>query len=76
MAGENKAVCTLFSYDPGAGGFTHYGPLEVDETPYYAWRPHRFGAMAAGLNGTLYPGEEDRRGHLFILIPLLRPAEP
>jgi hypothetical protein len=76
VAGENKAVCTLFSYDSGAGGFTHYGPLEVDETPYYSWRPHRFGAMAAGRDGTLYLGEEDRRGHLFILIPLLQPAKP
>ncbi|HLA40861.1 MAG TPA: hypothetical protein VJ417_12740 [Candidatus Glassbacteria bacterium] len=72
VAGENKVGCTLFSYDPVSGGFTHYGPLEVDETPYYAWNPARFGAMAAGLDGTLYLGEEDRRGHLFIVVPLLR----
>ncbi len=76
LAGEDKAVCTLFSYDPRGGGYTHYGSLDVDETPYYAWRPQRFGAMATGLDGTLYLGEEDRRGHLFFLVPLLRPARP
>jgi hypothetical protein len=76
LAGEDKSVCTLFSYDPKGGGYTHYGPLDVDETPYYAWSPQRFGAMAAGMDGTLYLGEEDRRGHLFILIPLLRSARP
>jgi len=72
VAGENKVGCTLFSFDPVTGGFTHYGPLEVDESPYYAWNPARFGALAAGLDGTLYLGEEDRRGHLFIVVPLLR----
>ncbi len=76
LAGEDQAICTLFSYDPQGGGYTHYGPLNVDETPYYAWRPQRFGAMVTGLDGTLYLGEEDRRGHLFFLIPSLRPVKP
>jgi len=76
LAGEDKAVCTLFSYDPRGDGFTHYGSLDVDESPYYAWRPQRFGAMATGLDGTLYLGEEDRRGHLFFLVPILRLARP
>ncbi len=77
VAGEDKAICTLFSFDPGRGGYTHYGPLDVDETPYYSWRPQRFGAMVTGLDGTLYLGEEDRRGHLFILIPIQRtPVQP
>jgi len=75
IAGEDKAICTLFSFDPRRGGYTHYGPLDVDETPYYAWRPQRFGAMVTGLDSTLYLGEEDRRGHLFILIPIQRTTD-
>ena len=56
VAGEDKAICTLFSYGPHGGGYTHYGPLDVDETPYYAWRPQRFGAMATGSRWHPLPG--------------------
>jgi hypothetical protein len=77
LAGEDHVVCTLFRYDPQDGAYTHFGPVDVDETPYYAWRPQRFGAMVTGLDGTIYFGEEDRRGHLFFLIPPMRePREP
>lgn len=76
LAGEDHIICTLFCYDPKDGGYTHFGPVDVDETPYYAWRPQRFGAMITGLDGTIYFGEEDRRGHLFFLFPPLRePSE-
>jgi len=71
-AGESHIGCTLFSYDPKYGGFQHYGPIEVDRSPYYAWYPYNFGAMTTGLDGTIYLGEEDRRGHLYFFIPIPR----
>lgn len=71
-AGETEKGCTVFSYAPLGGGYTHYGPVEVDRSPLYAWNPHNFGAMATGLDGTIYLGEEERKGHLFIMIPLDR----
>ena len=69
VAGESHIGCTLFSYDPRSGGFEHYGPLEVDRSPYYSWNPQNFGAATTGLDGTIYLGEEERKGHLFYFIP-------
>ena len=70
VAGEDNVGCTLFSYDPVNRSFEHYGPVIVDRSPYYAWYPCRFEACATGLDGTIYLGESDRKGHLFFLIPL------
>ncbi|MBW7996912.1 MAG: hypothetical protein FVQ81_10180 [Candidatus Glassbacteria bacterium] len=75
VAGENEKGCTLFHYEPCGGGYTHYGPLEVDRSPIYAWNPHNFSTIVTGLDGTLYLGEEERKGHLFIVIPLDRRSE-
>lgn len=72
VAGERHIGCTLFSYDPRNSAFDHHGPLEVDRSPYYAWNPYNFGAMTTGLDGTIYIGEEERKGHLFLFIPLSR----
>jgi len=59
----------LFCYDPGKGRFKVLGGVEVDRSPYYSWRAHQFDAMVTGDDGTIYLGESDRRGHLFLYIP-------
>jgi len=68
-AGEDRIGCTFFSYDPAEGAYQHLGHIAVDRSPYYAWYPHRFGASTAGLDGTIYLGESDRKGHLYFLLP-------
>ena len=68
-AGEDRIGCTFFSYDPAEGAFQHLGHIAVDRSPYYAWYPHRFGASTTGLDGTIYLGESDRKGHLYFLLP-------
>ncbi len=69
IAGEDRIGCTLFCYDPEKGGFQHLGPLQVDRSPYYAWYPLRFDSATAGLDGTIYLGESDRKGHLYLIMP-------
>ncbi len=61
--------CTLFSFDPATGGFESLGMPIVDRSPYYYWRGYQFDAMTAGLDGTIYMGESERRSHLFLFIP-------
>jgi hypothetical protein len=76
-AGEDRIGCTFFVYDPAEGSYHHLGHVSVDRSPYYAWNPHRFGASATGLDGTIYLGESDRKGHLYFVLPVGRPkSEP
>ncbi len=70
MVGEKYSGCTLFSFDQGSRGFTRHGPLLVDRSPYYAWNPHQFEASTTGLDGTVYLGESDRKGHLYFFFPI------
>ncbi len=71
MAGERSAAwpCQAYCYDPREGGFIELGLLIVDRSPHYYWRGYQFDAMAVGLEGTLYLGESERRGHLFLFLP-------
>ncbi len=71
-AGEDRIGCTIFSYDPLDGAYQHFGHIAVDRSPYYAWYPHRFGASTTGLDGTVYFGESDRKGHLYFILPIPR----
>jgi hypothetical protein len=84
LAGEFERTCRLFSYNPGDdGGFSSFGPLAVDRSPYYARRPYQFDAMTVGSDGAIFCGESDRGGGLFIFLPgpapfdgNLNPANP
>lgn len=74
LCGETDMMCKLYSYDPeGEGGFHDLGILAVDRSPYYAKRAYRFDAMAVGVDGTLFIGESDRRGKLFLHLPVSEP---
>ncbi len=71
FAGERKGAlpCKLFRFDPQSGSYTDMGTLVVDRSPYYHWRGYQFDAMTAGPDGTLYFGESERCGHLWIFMP-------
>jgi len=70
LCGEFEEPCKLYSYDPsGKEGFRQWGVLAVDRSPYYAKRAYQFDAMTAGIDGTLFLGESDRRGALFLFTP-------
>jgi hypothetical protein len=69
IAGERKDRCRFFCYDPQKSGYTDFGIIEVDRTPYYLWMGKQFDAMATGLSGTIYIGESERKSHLFIFYP-------
>lgn len=84
ITGEFERACKLHSYDlSGKEGFRELGPFSVDRSPYYAKRAYQFDAMAVGQDGTVFCGESDRRGKLFLYIPgddkfkgVLNPTNP
>lgn len=69
LGGDRHGVNLLFAHDPQAGSFDVLGSLEVDRSPYHAWRAHQFDAMVTSRDGTIFMGESDRGGHLFFYIP-------
>jgi hypothetical protein len=68
ICGETDMVSKLYRYDR-SGGFRDFGTLAVDRSPYYAKRAYRIDAMAVGPDGTLFLGESDRRGKLYLYTP-------
>lgn len=74
ICGETDLMCKFYRYDlGGAGGFHDLGVLAVDRSPYYAKRAYRFDALAVGHDGTVFLGESDRRGKLFLYTPGAEP---
>jgi outer membrane protein assembly factor BamB len=71
MAGERKPnkPCQLYTYDPNTAGYKNIGILQVDRSPYYMHQGYQFDAMTLGNDGTIFFGESDRRGTLFMYIP-------
>ena len=69
IAGERKDHCHFFCYNPQSGGYTDFGIINVDRTPYYVWMGKQFDAMVTGLDGTIYIGESERKSHLFLFYP-------
>ncbi len=69
IAGERKDHCHFFCYNPQSGGYSDFGIINVDRTPYYVWMGKQFDAMVTGLDGTIYIGESERKSHLFLFYP-------
>ena len=85
ICGEKDNVCRLFSYDLSENeeGFSDYGVLGVDRSPYYAKIGYQFDAMVTAADGTIFIGESDRRAKLFFYLPggnivpgVLNPTNP
>jgi hypothetical protein len=70
ITGEFERYCKLHIYDlTGKNGFSELGVFAVDRSPYYSRRAYQFDAMAIGIDGTVFCGESDRGGKLYIYIP-------
>lgn len=70
IAGELGEPCKLYSYNTNMKeGFRNWSYLSVDRSPYYQKRAYQFEAMATGIDGTIFIGESDRRGKLFLFLP-------
>lgn len=70
ISGELERSCKLHTYDlAGQKGFRELGNFSVDRSPYYAKRAYQLDAMAIAADGTVFCGESDRGGKLFIYIP-------
>lgn len=70
ITGELEKSCKLHTYDiTGKEGFRELGPFAVDRSPYYAKRAYQFDAIAVGRDGTVFCGESDRDGKLFLYLP-------
>jgi len=84
LCGQIQEPVKLYSYDlAGRRGFEDLGVLAVDRSPYYAKRAYQFDAMTTGIDGTIFLGESDRRGSLFLFFPggrgfdgVLNPSNP
>ena len=69
ITGEFERSCKLHSYSPSTGAFAELGPFAVDRSPYYSRRAYQFDAMAVGADGTIFCGESDRGGKLYLYLP-------
>ncbi len=71
ICGEKDGICRMFTYDVSEdnGGFSDYGVLGVDRSPYYAKIGYQFDVMCTANDGTIFIGESDRRAKLFFYIP-------
>lgn len=85
ICGEKVNICRMFSYDLSENneGFSDYGVLGVDRSPYYAKIGYQFDAMCTAADGTIFIGESDRRAKLFFYVPggniipgVLNPTNP
>ncbi len=69
ITGEFERSCKLHTYNPSTGAFSELGVFAVDRSPYYSRRAYQFDAMAIGADGTVFCGESDRGGKLFLYLP-------
>jgi len=70
IAGELGEPCKLFTYNTRLqNGFSNYSYVSVDRSPYYQKRAYQFDAITTGVDGSVFIGESDRRGKLFIYTP-------
>ncbi|WP_146397680.1 hypothetical protein [Pseudobythopirellula maris] len=70
ICGQIDEPCKLLSFDTRRHkGYKNWSYLSVDRSPYYAKRAYQFDAMTVGADGTVFIGESDRRGKLFLFTP-------
>jgi outer membrane protein assembly factor BamB len=69
VGGTEEEMARLFSYDPSTGSYNVLGFIDVNRRPYYAWQAYVIGALASGLDGTIYIGENERVSKLYLFYP-------
>jgi len=69
VGGDPDDLARMFSYDPATGAYQILGFVDVNRRPYYTWQAYVIGAMATGLDGTIYIGESERISKLYLFYP-------
>jgi outer membrane protein assembly factor BamB len=69
VGGAEDDMARLFSYDPHTGAYNVRGFIDVNRRPYYTWQAYVIGALACGLDGTIYIGEDERISKLYLFYP-------
>ena len=69
VGGDDDEMARLFSYDPHSGKYEILGMVDVNHRPYYAWQAYVIDSLAAGLDGTIYIGQAERKSKLYIYYP-------
>jgi streptogramin lyase len=69
VGGDSSDMARLFSYDPTSGAYDVLGFIDVNRRPYYTWQAYVVGALACGIDGTIYIGEDERISKLFLFFP-------
>ena len=69
VGGDDDEMARLFSYDPARGAYELLGMIDVNRRPFYTWQAYVIGAMAIGLDDTIYFGQAERRSKLYLYYP-------
>lgn len=69
VGGGPDDMARLFHYTPSSGAYDVLGFVDVNRRPYYTWQAYSIGAMACGLDGTIYIGEDERISKLYLFYP-------
>jgi streptogramin lyase len=69
VGGDEDEMARLFRYDPSTGAYTILGFIDVNRRPYYTRQAYVIGALACGLDGTVYIGENERISKLYLFYP-------
>jgi hypothetical protein len=69
VGGDDDEMARLFSYDPAGGRYDILGMVDVNHRPYYAWQAYVIDSVIAGLDGTMYFGQSERKSKLYIYYP-------
>jgi streptogramin lyase len=69
VGGDQEDMARVFSYDPSSGAYDVLGFVDVNRRPYYTWQAYVVGAMACGLDGMIYIGENERSSKLYLFYP-------
>lgn len=69
VGGGPNDMARLFRYTLSSGAYDVLGFVDVNRRPYYTWQAYSIGAMACGLDGTVYLGEDERISKLYLFYP-------
>jgi len=69
VGGDDDEMARLFSYDLARGAYQILGMVDVNHRPYYSWQAYVIDSVVAGLDGTIYMGQSERKSKLYVYYP-------
>jgi hypothetical protein len=70
VGGDDDEMARLFSLDPSRGVYELLGMVDVNRRPYYSWQAYVIDSVIAGLDGTIYLGQAERKSKLYLYYPV------